>query len=221
MNSKPKTAKKMQKSKPLNESSSKALLLANFAALILVLLLPDADIKQEMLALLISSFFLSVSLVYFCDIEKGLDSLNLNLRLLKRGAAYGVAGFFGVFFSAVFLSYIFEASGSQIENPVGSILNDPILIFFAVFVSPISEELFFRGALYRFLKSKMGTFNSIVATSLIFALFHIGYLSLYEFIGAFIGGVIFALIFEKSKTISSTITAHFLVNLVSILTNLF
>lgn len=81
--------------------------------------------------------------------------------------------------------------------------------------SPISEELIFRGLFYTSLRSKVGIFYAIILSSLFFSLTHeFTSLSFFYFLGS---GIIFAIIFEKTKSLSTTITAHIIQNTITTL----
>ncbi len=82
------------------------------------------------------------------------------------------------------------------------------LFFLIVILRVISEEVFFRG----FLVEKIG----IVASSGIFALFHIGYGSVAEIIGAFVLGVILAKAFQLNKNLYPNILAHAAYNAIAL-----
>jgi len=82
------------------------------------------------------------------------------------------------------------------------------ILVVAVLVAPITEELFFRGALF----PRVG----MVLSSLLFSLFHISYGSVAEIIGAFLIGMVFAFVYKKSKSIITPILLHVGFNLVSV-----
>lgn len=83
------------------------------------------------------------------------------------------------------------------------------VLFFAIAVSPIAEEVFFRG----FLQQKIG----LVPASALFALAHISYFSVSEIAGALAMGLFLGLIFKYSRNIYAVIIAHALYNLTSII----
>ena len=105
---------------------------------------------------------------------------------------------------------IFNALGvTDIQNVGETILNAPIwLAIFAFAVAPICEEMFFRG----FLVSRLG----VIGSSLLFMLAHYSYGSITELVGAFTIGILFALLFKRTKSIVSVAAAHVLFNLISI-----
>ena len=82
------------------------------------------------------------------------------------------------------------------------------LFFILAILRVISEEVFFRG----FLVEKIG----IVASSGVFALFHIGYGSIAEIIGAFVLGLILAKAFQLNKNLYPNILAHAAYNAIAL-----
>ena len=77
-----------------------------------------------------------------------------------------------------------------------------------VLISPISEELIFRGVIFNRLKLIMPTSISILVSSLLFASMHI-YGSI---IAAFIFAICMAILYVKTDNIAVPIFAHFLNN---------
>ncbi len=82
------------------------------------------------------------------------------------------------------------------------------LFLMIVILRVISEEVFFRG----FLVEKIG----IVASSGIFALFHIGYGSVAEVIGAFVLGLLLAKAFQLNKNLYPNILGHAAYNAIAL-----
>ncbi len=77
-------------------------------------------------------------------------------------------------------------------------------------VSPVSEELFFRGILYTYLR-KFGIVTALSVSTLLFAASHFPD-SPYPFF-QLIGGAVFALSFEKAKSLAAPIIIHMAGNL--------
>lgn len=85
----------------------------------------------------------------------------------------------------------------------------PLYITILAFtLAPLSEELLFRG----FLARRFG----VVLSSLVFAVVHAGYNSLYEIAAAFLIGAVLAVYFTRTKNIVPCIIAHAIFNFVSI-----
>ncbi len=89
------------------------------------------------------------------------------------------------------------------------------VIFAVVIMAPIIEELIFRLLVYKELRKVLGVKISIVLQALLFGLYHA---NIYQFAYAFIIGLIFGYIFHKTKNLTTTIIAHMINNLVSVLT---
>ncbi|MFA5105722.1 MAG: type II CAAX endopeptidase family protein [Candidatus Micrarchaeia archaeon] len=99
------------------------------------------------------------------------------------------------------------SDSAKIAEKVGSLPLE--VLFFAIAISPIAEEVFFRG----FLQQKIG----LAPASVLFALAHISYFSVSEIAGALAMGLFLGLIFKYSKNIYAVIIAHALYNLTSII----
>ncbi|MEW6749341.1 MAG: type II CAAX endopeptidase family protein [Candidatus Micrarchaeota archaeon] len=82
------------------------------------------------------------------------------------------------------------------------------VLAFAAFGAPITEELFFRG----FLTSRFG----VIGSSLLFGAMHLAYGSVVELAGAFLLGIVLALTFRLSKSITPCILAHMAYNTLAI-----
>lgn len=78
-----------------------------------------------------------------------------------------------------------------------------------VIIAPVIEEIFDRYYSYNILKDKYGVRSGIILSSTIFMLLH-GKIDL----GLFISGVLFALIYEKSKKIWASMIVHGAMNLI-------
>ncbi len=89
-----------------------------------------------------------------------------------------------------------------------------LVILFAVIVAPVTEELFFRAGIYRFLKSRLPGGVALIGASLLFALFHF---NLGSFLPLFVLGIFLAKLYERTGTIATPIMLHLLFNLVQIM----
>jgi hypothetical protein len=87
-----------------------------------------------------------------------------------------------------------------------------LILFFITggLVAPVAEEIFFRGILYGYMR-RSSVPMALAVTTLVFALCHArnGGLPLFQIIG----GLVFALAFERSKSIAAPIIIHSLGNL--------
>lgn len=81
-----------------------------------------------------------------------------------------------------------------------------------VILAPISEELIYRGLVYRRLRDYLGVKWAIVMSALIFGIIH-G--NMVQFVFAFLIGLALAAVYERYRTIWAPIAAHMAVNLFS------
>jgi membrane protease YdiL (CAAX protease family) len=75
------------------------------------------------------------------------------------------------------------------------------------FVVPILEELVFRGLLYRAWEKRWGWFPAMIATSVVFALYHPFFLS------AFLASIVYVCLLRRTGTLWAPIIVHGLYNL--------
>jgi membrane protease YdiL (CAAX protease family) len=88
------------------------------------------------------------------------------------------------------------------------------LVFLAIIVAPINEELLFRGGVFRFLYQKVPTWVAILVSSILFAAMHGNWLS---FLPLILLGNLLCLLAQKSGSLRPSIFLHALFNLHSII----
>ncbi len=92
--------------------------------------------------------------------------------------------------------------------------DDPALlgfmIFLAVVIAPITEELIFRAGIFRYLRTRIPRWLALILPALLFALLH-G--NLMAFVPLFALGVFFAYSYERTGRIAVPMIAHALFNL--------
>jgi len=140
-----------------------------------------------------------------------LNRLFFNKKLFLQGIVQGilVSGAVGVLFFASFFLIIFFLNFNLINLLNSNTLDGEKLFLLIVaggIISPVAEEFFFRGFIYKYLRQYNSIFFAVVSSSLIFALFHLnaGYMPVIQFAG----GIFFALAFELSKNIYVPVTIH-------------
>ena len=120
----------------------------------------------------------------------------------------GLIVIFIVLFAFTFISSIFDFNDQ--DKVFEKVTSLPVyLLFFAIVLAPITEELFFRA----FLTPRIG----IIFSSLLFGILHASYGSVVEIGGAAIIGAVLAVVFTRSKSITPCILIHMIYNLISIL----
>jgi len=129
---------------------------------------------------------------------------------MKRNIIYTVAGLAFVFIALLILEAVFSAFElSDQEKIVEKVSTLPwYILIFAIIAAPVSEELFFRA----FLVPRIG----ITVSSIAFGLVHFAYGSMVEIVGAIIIGVILAVVFKSSRSITPCLAIHIIYNLISI-----
>lgn len=145
-------------------------------------------------------------------------------RPLNR-ALVGVAGFamaFPVLFLAGLLMLILgprmgvPAQPQQILAQAGALSPRAfaVVVFSVVVVTPVTEEVFFRGFFYATLRRSMGPLGAIVLSAFVFALLHAYAFGL---LPLFVIGFLLAYLYERTGSIVAPVVAHAANNLHSLL----
>ena len=138
----------------------------------------------------------------------GLSRSNL-LPGLARGLIWSVS--FGIAAGVLFL--VLWAAGINplklIRTPLPS-APWQIFIFFLVggVIAPVSEEIFFRGIIFGFFR-RWGVYAAILISTVLFVLPHGRHLPLTQIVG----GIVFAIAYEKEKNLMVPVTIHCLGNM--------
>lgn len=154
------------------------------------------------------------SLAMFFLFQKDLTTTLNKIALpgdIKKNAMYGFLGFLLLIVAGaiaiLILNLLFNVSDEA--NVFGKISELPqYVILFAIIAAPFSEEIFFRA----FLTERFG----IIVSSILFAVSHVAYGSIVELVGAFVLGLMLALIFKRTKSVTPGIIAHLLYNLLAL-----
>ncbi|MBX7111642.1 MAG: CPBP family intramembrane metalloprotease [Dehalococcoidia bacterium] len=161
--------------------------------------------------------------VLFLASRRRLGFRDLGFVLPRRWGFLGLvwAGAYGILVAYQIVLVLLERAGLDVSrlsegNPL-PVEGDsvPLLIVLGVavvLVAPVSEELFFRGLLFRGMRGYWRLLPSMALSGLVFGAFH-GNLSVFlpfAFIGA-----LFAWGFEESDSLLTPILTHMLVNGVS------
>jgi hypothetical protein len=121
---------------------------------------------------------------------------------------------FGVLVVLVFVSLLSMGTDPLpfIKTPLPLMAGEFILFFLVGgIISPVTEELFFRGVVYGFLR-RWGAVSAVVFSSLAFVLAHHTAFTGTVFI-QLTGGIVFASAYEIEKKLMVPITLHVLGNL--------
>ena len=105
------------------------------------------------------------------------------------------------------LNSLVNSARVQIFTPSGNIwVNFLVTLVLAGMAAPLAEELFFRGALYTWFRSRFSATWAILASSVLFALGH--YDTLAVVVTSFILGAVNAWLFERYRSIWLPIAVH-------------
>ena len=130
------------------------------------------------------------------------------LKGLLWSAGFGVL----VFLVFVFLLSMGVDPVPFIKTPLPLMAGEFVLFFLVGgIISPVTEELFFRGVVYGFLR-RWGVVSAVVFSSVSFVLAHHTAVVELLFI-QLTGGILFAFVYEIEKNLMVPITLHMLGNL--------
>ncbi|WP_018250198.1 CPBP family intramembrane glutamic endopeptidase [Orenia marismortui] len=153
-----------------------------------------------------------------------LKDFGFNLNNSKEIIKYGIIG--GILICSIItflnnLIHILIDNFFGIQAPTQQVIQSLLssqnqLLFFLhsiliILVAPLTEEIFFRGFIYPYCKVKLGKAKGIFLSGLIFGLAHS---SIWLLVPTFLGGVILALIYERTKSLYSCIIAHSIWNMI-------
>ncbi|NWF63438.1 MAG: CPBP family intramembrane metalloprotease [Chloroflexi bacterium] len=89
-------------------------------------------------------------------------------------------------------------------------IDSPLLfVFVTAIIAPFTEELFFRGFLFKGLREKYGWIHALMFSSIIFALFH-GQIA--TLIPTFLLGALFAYLYQRTESVYPGMILHFIIN---------
>ncbi|MGH1260078.1 MULTISPECIES: lysostaphin resistance A-like protein [Bacillus] len=116
---------------------------------------------------------------------------------------------------------IMEKMGISFENSkTETVQNDKSIYAFciavigAAVISPIYEEVLYRGVFYTFFRDRYGISGGVLISSIIFTVVHI---PTYNTLPVnFLSGVVFAWLYEKTNSILSAMIAHALFNFIAV-----
>ncbi len=139
-----------------------------------------------------------------------------DVSVLKSGKTYLylLIGFIVIALSQYLMLHVFSfESAAEQKEQLGSLglqnsIQSIIYVLSVAIITPVKEEILFRGILYRFLEKKYNFLVSIIISSFIFGILHGGLL-----ITATIMGMVFAMLYKKTQSIIPSIILHIVWNL--------
>jgi membrane protease YdiL (CAAX protease family) len=124
--------------------------------------------------------------------------------------------------SSILLVVVMDILGVAVDNSKTESLQEQVTWFTftiaflsAAVISPIYEEIFYRGFLYKWIRGKWGVGAGLIVSSLIFTVVHI---PTYNTLTVnFLSGMIFAWTYERSESIVPSIIIHGVFNGIAVL----
>jgi membrane protease YdiL (CAAX protease family) len=146
---------------------------------------------------------------------QGLSSIGLTPSKMGKGLIRGLlwsAGF-GIITLLVFIAlFLFDINPLKPIHVGLPSKSREIVLFFLVagIIGPVAEEIFFRGIIYGFFR-RWGVLAALILSSVMFVLAHSTLSGIP--VPQVIGGIIFALAYEKEGSLIVPITIHVLGNM--------
>jgi membrane protease YdiL (CAAX protease family)/uncharacterized RDD family membrane protein YckC len=131
-----------------------------------------------------------------------------------------------------FAAYILEDVGGVIDRivlPAANTTNQCVgirgefggsvaLTLLAVAViAPISEEIIFRGFIFRWLQGRLPLWSAVLVSAAIFSTAHAGWAEPSLFLPVFLGGVLLAYVYAKSRSVWPGVIIHMSINIVGVI----
>lgn len=172
------------------------------------------DIEDSPVLLLIDALTFTTVILLFKRIRQFIfEKVSFAPLKLKKTYLLMAGGFLICFASQYLIFDVFhlenpEASGNNELFTADMGIAGIIIVFFsACIAAPITEELVFRGLLFRFFHEKYHFIAGLLLSSALFGSLHIGYP-----FAAGIMGIVFVCLFYYSKSLVPGILLHFLWN---------
>lgn len=164
------------------------------------------------------------TIVYlFCIKRYELSWKDIGIRKLSwKDFLWTVIALIALIVVSIAVLMIMEKMGISFENSkTETVQNDKSIYSFciavigAAVISPIYEEILYRGVFYTFFRDRYGIWGRVLISSIIFTVVHI---PTYNTLPVnFLSGVVFAWLYERTNSILSAMIAHALFNFIAVL----
>ncbi|MDP8299871.1 MAG: type II CAAX endopeptidase family protein [Candidatus Tantalella remota] len=165
-----------------------------------------------------------ISVIFYFIVRKygqKIEVVGLSAKKFLKGVFYGLTGYLAIIPVLILIMVVtyFVTKMFAYKPPVQPIVEifmeekqTAVLWFstlFAAIFSPIAEEIFFRGFMYKAMKRKWGVFWSMLATALVFSLLHT---HIVGFLPIFVLGLLLAYLYERTGSLVPSICVHIVHN---------
>jgi membrane protease YdiL (CAAX protease family) len=171
-------------------------------------------VDASALSLLPIFFVIKVYKARLSEIGFSADNIGLNILLgvLTGACLYGIAVACEVSLKALF--GIIDTHPYLVMLEQSQAVSERLVILFSVLVlDPISEEIYFRGFVYTIFTRAYGKIIGVIGSATLFSIVHFSFTS---FLQIWIIGIGLALLFGRTKSLVTTISAHLTFNLFAV-----
>ena len=125
-----------------------------------------------------------------------------------------IAFFYSMFYTLITYDSTLNSTSVTHSSAVSyGIFGIPVLALALLISAPVTEEIMCRGIMMNTLKRSFSSGIAIIISSAIFGMIHIMAGGVSLAIGAFVMGLVFAIIYEKTNSLFIAIVAHAVANL--------
>ncbi|GAA4057168.1 type II CAAX endopeptidase family protein [Amphibacillus indicireducens] len=125
-----------------------------------------------------------------------------------------IGAYFVVYYAQYLFNYVleWEQAGSQVglfglDQIELNFINISLLVIAFVVIAPITEEIIFRGLIFGFIKDKLGLAVALIVSAIIFGMLHLGH-----HLSTAVIGLVFALLYYRTKSLVVPIVFHMIWN---------
>lgn len=133
--------------------------------------------------------------------------LPIGLAIIKYLFAWGTNPIILYGLSSIVPKYVESQLNNEYAN---SLISWLLFLILALIYAPIMEEVFFRGIIFQKLAIKKGFVYGLITSAVLFAAIHFRY----DVISLFMTGVITAILYFKTKQLTTSIIYHFTYNFI-------
>lgn len=127
------------------------------------------------------------------------------------GGGIGLISTISILVNSISVFSLFSIKGLENNYGHGSFLDHVFFLITFILLIPIAEELFFRGWMFSVLKKKFHWFIAALIAALFSSIFLVGNIKFFFLI---LMGIVFAIAYEKTESIFTSIVSHMTYNLI-------
>jgi len=199
----------------------------------------DQPTDYESLGLLLDVFFLVIYLlitfVFFIlfpllwylivnslSFKKAFSKMRLTFENIDIAFLWGILTVILIFIISFVSVFLLQQSGAEMSDlsnipDLERIFSSPAILFLIVAITPIAEEIFFRGFLMEKIESFAGKNFAIVGSAVLFGIAHMGYGKIYPVLMPIVMGLLLGYVVYKTKNLLASIIAHVTFNVTVII----